>query len=184
MKSMNWILFVLSLAAAAPVTAWDRDVPAALRPYMSAEEFRAAGLHKLNPAELAQFQAWFVRTVGERPAEPAAAARNRSPASGPRPAPPASPAADTDETGRFGMVTMPDELDEIVAVAPGTFAGWKTGTVFELDNGQSWKVVDSAAVTFIRPLTDPKVTIERGAFDTFRLRVEGYNRWANVRRIK
>lgn len=170
MKSMNWILFTLSLAAAAPVLAWDRDVPVALRPYMTAEEFRAAGLHKLNPAELAQFQAWFVRTVGERP--PADTARNPA------------PAASDNSASRFGVESMRDDLNRIVAVAEGSFEGWMPGTVFELDNGQAWEVIDSPRFRFLRELTDPTVTIERGSFGAYRLKVEGYNRWANVHRIK
>ncbi len=64
---------------AGPVWAQDRDVPAALRPYMSAEEFRAAGLHKLNPVELAQFQAWFVRTMRSSGEDPLARAPDARP---------------------------------------------------------------------------------------------------------
>lgn len=62
-----------------PVWAQDRDVPAALRPYMSADEYRAAGLHKLNPAELAQFQAWFVRTMRSSGEDPLARAPDARP---------------------------------------------------------------------------------------------------------
>jgi hypothetical protein len=77
MKSIgSWVL-ALSCAwvlSGQPVLAQDRDVPAALRPYMSAEEFHAAGLHKLNPAELAQFQAWFVRAMRAQGDDPLARA--------------------------------------------------------------------------------------------------------------
>lgn len=65
-------LTIVWMLACGPALAQDRGVPAALQPYMTAEEFRAAGLHKLNPAELAQFQAWFVRAMRSQGDDPLA----------------------------------------------------------------------------------------------------------------
>lgn len=188
------VVAVLSLVAFVTV-AQARDVPAALRPYMTAEEFRAAGLHKLNPAELAQFQAWFVRTVGERPARaetpgPAPQAAEQATRRANTQAEPARPAeridagVDRDDPRLFGLERMEGRASGITAVAQGTYEGWESGTTFELDNGQVWEVYDTARYRFLRPLVNPEVSIERGAFDTYRLKVEGYNRWANVRRTR
>lgn len=74
------MLVAIGLLLTGPVIAQDRDVPSALRPYMSAQEFRAAGLHRLSPVELAQFQAWFVRTMREQGQDPMAR-RERTPES-------------------------------------------------------------------------------------------------------
>ena len=49
---MRALGIALLFAFAGPAIA-DRDVPAALQPYMTEEEYLAAGLDKLNPAELA-----------------------------------------------------------------------------------------------------------------------------------
>ncbi len=70
------VVAMLTLVAFVAI-AQDRDVPAALRPYMTGEEFRAAGLHKLNPVELAQC---LVRAYGRR--APGAGRETRPGASG------------------------------------------------------------------------------------------------------
>jgi hypothetical protein len=37
----------------------------------------------------------------------------------------------------------------------GEFRGWRNGTVFELENGQRWRVLDNDFAT--KPLSSPKV---------------------------
>ncbi len=91
---------------------------------------------------------------------------------------------DRDDPRLFGLERMEGRASEITAVARGTYEGWEAGTSFELDNGQVWEVYDTARYRFLRPLENPEVSIERGAFDTYRLKVDGYNRWANVRRTR
>ena len=182
MKKLMWVF--VGLAVAGGVFARD-DVPAALEPYMSQEEYRAAGLHKLNPAELAQFQAWFVRTMRAQersaapvPSQPTVAA----PAT--EAAPIVARAGRTDEERLFGNEQL-DNVREMTARIVGTFNGWDSKTRFELDNGQIWETVRSTSrFTPLRPLENPEVTIKRGAFNSYRLQVEGYNRWAQVIRIE
>jgi hypothetical protein len=161
-----------------------RDVPAALQPYMTQDEYRAAGLHKLNPAELAQFQAWFVRTVEGRELPPAAAAP-ATPA-----ATPAAPAADTPRrAGRtederlFGNEQL-ENVGEITARIDGVFEGWQGPTPFRLDNGQVWETVGGSRFTPLAPIPNAQVTIKRGAFNSYRMQVEGYNRSIQVKRIE
>ena len=165
-----------------------RDVPAALQPYMTQEEYRAAGLHKLNPAELAQFQAWFVRTVEGQELSPPAAAQ--APARAAESAAPAAEAADiprragrTESERLFGNEQL-ENVREIVARMEGTFEGWDGPTRFRLDNGQVWETVERIRFTPLAPIPNAKVTIRRGAFNSYRMQVEGYNRWYQVKRIE
>ncbi|MEX0899110.1 MAG: hypothetical protein WD081_00300 [Gammaproteobacteria bacterium] len=160
-----------------------RDVPSALKPYMTQDEYRAAGLHKLNPAELAQFQAWFVRTVEGHEAPPVAA-------QAPTPVTPDQAADDvprragrTESERLFGNEQMKN-VSEITARIDGTFEGWDGPTRFRLENGQTWETVGELRFTPLAPIPNAQVTIRRGAFNSYRMQVEGYNRWIQVTRIE
>lgn len=204
-----------------------QDVPAALRPYMSAEEFRAAGLHKLNPAELAQFQAWFVRAMragGEDPLARAPEARPSLPAiAGGDPLEierrrlaeerrqlDAERRALADERARLeampaqseqlgpGMVPLgvaandprlfgtpgSSGLGRVDSTIPGEFDGWNGPTRVVLANGQVWETIESTSWQPRRPIQDAGVTIYKGTFGRYQLRVDGYNRRVDVRRIE
>ena len=181
MKALGIALLV---AFAAPAFG-DRDVPAALQPYMSEEEYLAAGLDKLNPAELAQFQAWFARTM--RAAPPAKAASPRDEAavvSTPTVADDTvAPAGRNESERRFGNEQL-ENVGELVAHVTGTFTGWDGPTRFKLDNGQVWETIGSSKFTPLRPMENAEVTITRGAFNSYRLKVEGSNRYVQVKRIE
>jgi hypothetical protein len=62
----------------------------------------------------------------------------------------------------------------------GEFRGWQNGTVFELENGQRWRVLDSDFAT--KPLSSPKVTISPGLFGSWYMLVEGTSVKAKVKR--
>ncbi len=104
---------------------------------------------------------------------PAAAAR-----------PPRQPAGNANDGGDFGL-----ELEQaregpqtLTSYYDGSFTGWTGDTVFPLENGQVWKQVESGrlVVRAERPL----VTIRRGWFGAFYLKVEGSNKQIRVKRIK
>jgi len=63
----------------------------------------------------------------------------------------------------------------------GEFRGWQNGTVFELENGQRWRVLDNDFAT--KPLSNPKVTINPGLFGSWYMLVEGTSVKAKVKRI-
>jgi hypothetical protein len=63
----------------------------------------------------------------------------------------------------------------------GEFRGWQNGTVFELENGQRWRVLDSDFAT--KPLPSPKVTISPGLFGSWYMLVEGTSVKAKVKRV-
>jgi hypothetical protein len=63
----------------------------------------------------------------------------------------------------------------------GEFRGWQNGTVFELENGQRWRVLDSDFAT--KPLSSPKVTISPGLLGSWYMLVEGTSVKAKVKRV-
>ena len=65
----------------------------------------------------------------------------------------------------------------------GTFTGWDGETVFKLENGMIWAQADKDKF-YIRPVENPAVKIEPGAFKTWRLSVEGYSSECRVERIQ
>jgi hypothetical protein len=58
--------------------------------------------------------------------------------------------------------------------------------LFVLDNGQTWRQIDSDIGTVHEPAPgeSPKVTIERGIFDSYNLTIEGRNGLVKVRRLQ
>ena len=64
----------------------------------------------------------------------------------------------------------------------GDFRGWKKGAVLTLANGQKWKVM-SRSGGYVK-LTDPKIEIKRAILGSFKMKVEGLNSSAKVKRIK
>lgn len=207
------ILVAIGLLLAGPVIAQDRDVPSALRPYMSAEEFRAAGLHRLSPVELAQFQAWFVRTMRDQGQDPMArrerppespeefAAERRRLAEARRQleqerrefesmraeagAGASVPDERADPVQRFGTERSADDLERLEAtIMDDSFRGWDGRTRITLDNGQVWETVGGRRFRTPRALENPRVTIERGLLGAYRMSVEGFNTSVQVRRIE
>lgn len=139
---------------------------------MTGREFRDTGLHKLTEQELAALNRWI---------------RERSLAEGESLAP-ASGSSEGQVTGepasdRRGLLESTDERPIETRIV-GEFAGWDGYTTFELENGMVWEQIDGKALDFPTTLQNPRVTIAPGAFGSWRLRVEGYNARAQVRRVR
>lgn len=114
----------------------------------------------------------------------------RAAAPAPEPAPPAAEAvpaapAAAAEDDRFGreQVTRDDDPDRLIAHIVGGFEGWSGDTLFELDNGQVWRQAEFGRMNYRGP-ENPEVTIKKGFFGSYRLTVEGTNRWIRVKRVK
>jgi hypothetical protein len=123
---------------------------------MSAEQFSAAGLSKLSPAELRSLSEW-VRSHSLHVAELA-----RTAALSPEPAPSGNPGV------------METRMD-------GDFTGWDGGTVFRFTNGQVWRQVSFGTVRqFVR---SPKVTLVATG-GGWRLQVEGVPQSIYVSRVR
>lgn len=90
----------------------------------------------------------------------------------------------------FGAEQLPQrssgqapEAQAITAHIAGSFEGWEPKARLTLDNGQVWQVTDDRSV-YYKPTLNPEVTIEKGMFGSYFLRVDGVNSRAKVRRIK
>lgn len=63
----------------------------------------------------------------------------------------------------------------------GEFRGWSNGTIFALENGQRWRVLDGDFHATQR-LANPAVTIKPGLFGSWYMQVEGVSVNAKVKR--
>jgi hypothetical protein len=128
---------------------------------MSDAEFKAAGLDKLTPEELAALNAWLQhRTAGTAPAATYV--------------PPSE-----DRTG-FREST---DSNGVVSRIAGPFTGWDGDTRFTLENGQVWEQAESASMRGVN-VDSPAVTIRPAFMGSWLLKVEGFNKTVRVRRIK
>lgn len=105
---------------------------------------------------------------------PAAAARQTRPPVSQR---------DNDDSG-FGLelANQRSGPQSLTSRYDGTFTGWTGDTVFTLENGQVWKQVETDRLSF--SAERPVITIRRGWFGAFYLKVEGANKQIRVKRIK
>lgn len=156
-------VIVLSVLLLAVAGAHAQQGFSTLEERMTGKEFTTAGLDKLTPEELAALNDWL---------------RNHSVATLENVSEPVG------DTRGFEIEAMKDLDDtDIVARVKGPFTGWSGNTVFELDNGMIWEQVESG--TFYIPQVDnPVVVIDQGLFNSWRLRVDGYNKTVRVRRIQ
>jgi len=158
-------LILLALSCSFLMTTATAQTFSSLEERMSAAEFKAAGLDKLSPDELARLNAW-LRT------QPAAAAALTKPA-----------AATFASSDRRGFVERAQAGDEITSRILGPFMGWSGTTTFRLENGMVWQSTDASARLEVK-LDSPVVTLKPGFFDTWYLKVEGYNSTVKVKRIE
>jgi hypothetical protein len=152
----RFIVVALVLCSLAGGTAFAQQF-STLEERMTYAEFKAAGLEKLSPEELAALNSWLAgkSTVAATPAQDTRGFEGRTSAAG-----------------------------AVVSSIPGTFKGWKgKGDRFTLANGQVWEVTDSGTRLSVT-VENPTVTVEQGALSAWFLRVDGYNARARVKRIK
>jgi hypothetical protein len=159
--------FALCVAAAAPLAFAQQF--SSLEERMSTADFKAAGLDKLSPEELAKLNAFIRNEVNvrtEQAHEAGAREQNRN------------------DAARIGFLDYHGDRNEIVSRIPGTFKGWSGGTTFTLENGQVWRQIDDStlagvhvenAVVHITPSL-----VGNGWF----LQVEGYGSYAKVERVQ
>lgn len=139
-----------------------------LQQQMSPEQFRAAGLDKLSPAELAALNAWLQGRVEQSISQVREQAL---------------------EEGRQEVIVrhrgfLSFGSDEpIVAVLPGRFSGFAKGRQYLLDNGQVWEQTDDARLSGASG-NDRQVRISPGLMGAWYLQVDGINTRAKVRRVK
>ena len=96
---------------------------------------------------------------------------------------PAAPATRPEQFGK--PMPRPEELQSITATA-SEFARTPRGkALFVLDNGQVWRQLDSdGSAVLDPPARGFKVTIERGAFGSYNLTIEGRGGLVKVTRLR
>lgn len=72
-------------------------------------------------------------------------------------------------------------LDPVTSTLTGDLRGWSRGTVFTLENGQRWRVIDGEYYSG-KPLGNAKVVVSPGKISGWYLQVEGHNPRPKVQR--
>jgi len=159
------------LSLSAPALA-QRVVQGDLQQQMSPAEFKAAGLDKLNAAELATLNRWLQGKVEAATTEAVAAVREEA-----------------REEGRQEVIVKNRGFfdfgsnEPISGVLQGEFRGFGKGRIYVLDNGQQWEQTDATSISGVRKQS-PKVSISPGVMGVWYLKVEGVNTQPKVRRTK
>jgi hypothetical protein len=158
--SWNSLMLLVLLAIAPAVYA---QPP--IEQQMTPEQFKAAGLDKLSPAELAKLNAWLNNTLEVETTKAATLAKDKV------------------ESENRGFLSF-GKADPIIARIQGEFRGFAKGRSWTLDNGQVWEQTDGASLVGARK-TDPQVRITPSLIgNLWYMQIEGYNTRASVRRIK
>ena len=161
----------LLLSLSTPALA-QRVVQGDLQQQMSAAEFKAAGLDKLNAAELATLNRWLQGKVEAATTEAVAAVREEA-----------------REEGRQEVIVKNrgffdfGSQEPIVSTLVGDFTGFSKGRRYVLANGQEWEQTESASLSSVHR-SAPKVRIKPGIAGVWYMQVDTYNTQAKVRRVK
>jgi len=158
------ILTILMIAISS--SAFGQSAFSSLEEQMTGKEYDAAGLNKLTPDELAALNQW-IRSHSLATLETARQVTGGG----------------EDDRG-FELKKMKDmPRTPINSRLVGTFRGWDGQTTFRLENGMIWQQADKERF-YIKEVENPMITIEPGAFKTWRLSVEGYKSECRVKRIQ
>ena len=148
--------FVLSAGMANAQSGDDRSI----QEKMSPQEFKAAGLDKLDKAELKNLNDWIngVKTVVIE--KPVIVEK---------------------------VVTVPatekavEPTEDFQSTIVGEFSGFRGSTRITLANGQIWDQADNKQL-FVKKIKDAKATFSYSSFAGWKVQIEGYNAWIRVKR--
>jgi hypothetical protein len=146
---------VLGLLLAPTVTA---EAPPDVRALMTPDEFKAAGLERLSPAELEALNRWLLRYTATQASE----LRQDS-------------KLVTEEIRKV-------EQDGLRTRIVGEFRGWDGDTVFRLENGQVWRQRLPGQWSY--RATSPEVELSKNMMGFWMLRVLSADRAIGVTRIE
>lgn len=159
-KRTNFWLAMALLALAGAAWAQQAWVPVEQR--LSAKQLREVGL---TPAQLDLLNRYL--RDAEAKAPPVETARYET----------AQGDSKADPTRFIGL-----DAERIASKVKGVVAGWEPGTVFELDNGQQWKVL-KGSMKLRKPLENPEVVLVPGVAGRWFLQVDEDMPKARVYRI-
>jgi len=128
------IPFAALLLAFAPMAWAQQSAPMTtnVEQQMSADQFKAAGLDKLSPKELAALNAWLQQKVTAETAVAVAVAREEG-----------RKAIVEENRGFFDFGSK----EPIVSNIAGEFTGFGKGRTYTLKNGQVWEQIEAASLT-------------------------------------
>lgn len=148
-------LSALLLLALVPALALAERPYVAIEQRLTAEQMQATGLNQLDAEQLALLNRLLSAEQTAVASETRAAERER----------------------KKSEAAVP-----VTSTLKGDFRGWQNGTVFELANGQRWRVTDGA-FSSSRPLSNPRVTVKPGFLGSWYMLVEGTSVQAKVKRV-
>ncbi len=158
MRLARLLPLLMSAALAVPVVSFAADQYVPLQKRMSAEEFKAAGLDKLSPAELQNLDNWL---SGHGKVETKV----------------------VDQAGKPVFYPTSEKAGPVAAHVQGSFNGFSGHTQLTLDNGQVWQQSDGTQVSCLAA-ENPKVTIRRSLMGNWMAAVDGCNDTAPLTRVK
>lgn len=161
------LLLLGSLLVAAPVRAQPGYVEIERR--LSPEQLREVGL---SPAQLATLNRLLREADARQPPAAAVAPPPRTVHAG----------AGVGEPAENGMLIGLND-GPIDSRVRGEVAGWAPGTVFDLENGQQWKVL-KGSMTLRKPLSSPPIKVIPGIAGRWFLEVDEDMPKARVYRIR
>jgi hypothetical protein len=186
------------------IQAEDNDAGARIQALMTPQQYRAAGLDKLNAAESEALYQWLqtfrgvpaavLQPTGDEttpaPASGASSATTTATATGAVTAAP-PPASDNPEATALALEQnfgLPDPVDtakaayQLHAAIREPFRGWSGDTVFYLDNGQIWKQRTKGRHVYTGD--DNRVVISQNLLGFYEMRLIAADRSVGVKRIK
>lgn len=166
------LALALALCAVSVPALAQRVVHGDLQQQMSPAEFKAAGLDKLDAAELATLNRWLQGKVEAAASQAVAEVREQA-----------------REEGRQEVIKKNrgffdfGSSEPIESSVQGEFRGFSQGRHYTLANGQEWEQVDATHYAGPRKL-DPKVSMRPGVMGVWYMKVDGVNVQPKVRRTK
>jgi hypothetical protein len=151
------LMLGLLIAAACGSVALADDAPD-VRKLMSAEEFEAAGIGKLEPAELDALNRWLLRYTAKDAPEVRRSSEQVQ-----------EEIRKVDDAGTRTQIV-------------GDFRGWSGNTVFRLKNGQVWK--QRIGGRWFYRATDPEVLIRKNRLGFWEMTVVEADRSVGVTRVE
>jgi len=148
------VLAALMLAGTATVAADGSSFPG-VEALMTAEEYRAAGMEKLSPAEREALNRWLIRYTAED----------------------SQVILSTDEEVKQAV-----EAQEVLAVIQQPFKGWSGDTVFKLDNGQVWQQRRRGNYSYQG--SNPQVRITKNFMGFYTMEMVENGKSVQVKRLK
>lgn len=154
-----------ALLALTPAAFAQQAIPLPIERQMTPEQFKAAGLDKLDAQQLSNLNAWLNRTLETETTKAAETAKKQ---------------VQDDTRGFFNF----GSTEPVVARIAGEFRGFGSGRSYTLDNGHVWQQIDGASLAGVRK-TNPQVRITPSLIgNSWYLAIDGYNTRAKVQRVK